>query len=121
MRLEDLYNTPRSSKKMGLVLQRPSVYNINHKLTLRDPYGVIIDGVAHTKSVKKWIAEEPELVWCILYKKHSLLTKIIEIVKPLSLAYDAYRSLKKRVQEVNPNLLLELEQKKTARRLKLLI
>jgi hypothetical protein len=119
MSIEELYDIPPFKKKMGLTLKEPRIYNINHKLTLQNPYSLIIRGEKVTMSLEKWIQVAPELIWAVLYKDSTApLPEEVKIIRNLSLAYDSYLILKATIQELNPALIKELEQKKKPRRLK---
>jgi hypothetical protein len=119
MSIEELYDIPPFKKKMGLTLKEPRIYNINHKLTLQNPYSLIIRGEKVTMSLEKWIQVAPELIWAVLYKNSTApLPEEVKIIRNLSLAYDSYLILKATIQEINPALIKELEQKKKPRRLK---
>ncbi len=120
MSIEELYDIPLFQKKMGLSLKEPRIYNINHKLTLQNPYSLIIRGEKVTMTLEKWIQVAPELIWAVLYKDSSTpVPQEVEIINNLSLAHDSYLILKATIQEINPALIKELEQKKKPRRLKL--
>ena len=120
MSIEELYDIPLFKKKMGLSLKEPRIYNINHKLTLQNPYSLIIRGEKVTMTLEKWIQVAPELIWAVLYKDSSTpVPQEVEIINNLSLAHDSYLILKAAIQEINPALIKELEQKKKPRRLKL--
>ena len=120
MTIEELYDIPPFKKKMGLTLKEPRIYNINHKLTLQNPYSLIIRSEKVTMSLEKWIQVAPELIWAVLYKDSTApLPEEVKIIRNLSLAYDSYLILKATIQEINPALIKELEQKKKPRRLKL--
>ena len=119
MSIEELYDIPLFKKKMGLSLKEPRIYNINHKLTLQNPYSLIIRGEKVTMSLEKWIQVAPELIWAVLYKDSSApVPEEVEITNNLSLAHDSYLILKATIQELNPALIKELELKKKPRRLK---
>ena len=119
MSIEELYDIPPFKKKMGLTLKEPRIYNINHKLTLQNPYSLIIRGEKVTMTLEKWIQVAPELIWAVLYKNSTApLPEEVKIIRNLSLAYDSYLILKATIQEINPALIKELEQKKKPRRLK---
>jgi hypothetical protein len=103
MSIEELYDIPLFKKKMGLSLKEPRIYNINHKLTLQNPYSLIIRGEKVTMTLEKWIQVAPELIWAVLYKDCSVpVPQEVVIIKSL-----------------NPALIKVLEQKKKPRRLKL--
>jgi hypothetical protein len=120
MTIEEVYDIPLFKKKMGLSLKEPRIYNINHKLTLQNPYSLIIRGEKVTMTLEKWIQVAPELIWAVLYKDSSTpVPQEVEIINNLSLAHDSYLILKATIQEINPALIKELEQKKKPRRLKL--
>jgi hypothetical protein len=119
MTIEEAYDIPRFQKKMGLRLDAPRIFNINHKLTLNNPYSLIIRGEKSTMTIEKWIHIAPMLIWAVLYKDSSApLPEEVKIIRNLSLAHDSYSKLKDTIQELNPALLKELEQKKKLRRLK---
>jgi hypothetical protein len=120
MSIEELYDIPLFKKKMGLSLKEPRIYNINHKLTLQNPYSLIIRGEKVTMTLEKWIQVAPELIWAVLYKDYSVpVPQEVKIINNLSLAHDSYLILKSTIQELNPALIKELELKKKPRRLKL--
>lgn len=106
------YKKYSQSRRMGLSLNSPRVYNINHKLTLKDPYCIKIGSESFTRSIQKWIEQDPKLVWCILYRSYKFYYIDVEIVRPMSLASDAYRHLKRIIEKQNPELIRQLEQKK---------
>ncbi len=112
MTIEDKYDTVASFKKFGLSNRRPSIYNINHKLTLKDPYCIKIGAESFTRSIQKWIEQDPKLVWCILYRSYKFYYTDVEIFRPMSLASDAYKHLKRLIEKQNPELIRQLEQKK---------
>jgi hypothetical protein len=119
MSIEELYDIPLFKKKMGLSLKEPRIYNINHKLTLQNPYSLLIRGEKVTMSLEKWIQVAPELIWAVLYKDSSApVPEDVEIIRNLSLAHDSYLTLKATIKELQPALIKELEQKKKPRRLK---
>ena len=120
MSIEELYDIPLFQKRMGLSLKEPRIYNINHKLTLQNPYSLQIRDEKVTMSLEKWIQVAPELIWAVLYKDSSVpVPEEVKIIRNLSLAHDSYLILKATIKEVNPALIKELEQKKKPRRLKL--
>ena len=98
---------------MGLKLEAPRIFNINHKLTLNNPYSLIISGEKVTKSIEKWINEAPELIWAVLYNK--TVPEEVYIIRRLSLARDSYNKLKATIQALRPDLIHELVKKKKAR------
>ncbi len=119
MTIEEAYDAPRFQKKMGLKLEAPRIFNINHKLTLHNPYSLIIRGEKITMTLEKWIQVAPVLIWAVLYNNISApLPEEVKIIRNLSLAHDSYLKLKETIQELNPALIKELEQKKKHRRLK---
>jgi hypothetical protein len=121
MSIEELYDIPLFQKKMGLSLKEPRIYNINHKLTLQNPYSLIIRGEKVTMTIEKWIQVAPELIWSVLYKDSTAsLPEEVKIIRNLSLAHDSYLILKATIQELNPSLINKLKQKKKPRRLKLI-
>jgi len=121
MTIEEVYDIPLFKKKMGLSLKEPRIYNINHKLTLQNPYSLIIRGEKVTMTLEKWIQVAPELIWAVLYKDSSTpLPQEVEIINNLSLAHDSYLILKATIQELKPALINKLKQMKKHRRLKLI-
>lgn len=119
MSIEELYDIPLFKKKMGLSLKEPRIYNINHKLTLQNPYSLIIRGEKVTMTLEKWIQVAPELIWAVLYKDISTpVPQDVKIITNLSLAHDSYLKLKATIKELKPALINGLEQKKKPRRLK---
>ena len=91
MTIEEVYDIPLFKKKMGLSLKEPRIYNINHKLTLQNPYSLIIRGEKVTMTLEKWIQVAPELIWAVLYKDSSTpVPQEVEIINNLSLAHDSY-------------------------------
>ena len=119
MSIEELYDIPLFKKKMGLSLKEPRIYNINHKLTLQNPYSLIIRGEKVTMTLEKWIQVAPELIWAVLYKDISTpVPQEVKIIRNLSLAHDSYLKLKATIKELKPALINGLEQKKKPRRLK---
>lgn len=119
MSIEELYDIPLFKKKMGLSLKEPRIYNINHKLTLQNPYSLIIRGEKVTMILEKWIQVAPELIWAVLYKDISTpVPQEVKIIRNLSLAHDSYLKLKATIKELKPALINGLEQKKKPRRLK---
>jgi hypothetical protein len=119
MSIEELYDIPLFKKKMGLSLKEPRIYNINHKLTLQNPYSLIIRGEKVTMKLEKWIQVAPELIWAVLYKDISTpVPQEVKIIRNLSLAHDSYLKLKATIKELKPALINGLEQKKKPRRLK---
>ena len=119
MSIEELYDIPLFKKKMGLSLKEPRIYNINHKLTLQNPYSLIIRGEKVTMTLEKWIQVAPELIWAVLYKDISTpVLQEVKIIRNLSLAHDSYLKLKATIKELKPALINGLEQKKKPRRLK---
>ena len=119
MSIEELYDIQLFKKKMGLSLKEPRIYNINHKLTLQNPYSLIIRGEKVTMTLEKWIQVAPELIWAVLYKDISTpVPQEIKIIRNLSLAHDSYLKLKATIKELKPALINGLEQKKKPRRLK---
>ena len=113
MTIEEVYDIPINQKKMGLKLVAPRIFNINHKLTLNNPYSLIIGGEKVTKSIEKWINEAPELIWAVLYNK--TVPEEVCIIRRLSLARDSFNKLKATIQALRPDLIYELVQKKKAR------
>jgi len=119
MSIEELYDIPLFKKKMGLSLKKPRIYNINHKLTLQNPYSLIIRGEKVTMTLEKWIQVAPVLIWAVLYKDISTpVPQEVKIIRNLSLAHDSYLKLKATIKELKPALINGLEQKKKPRRLK---
>ena len=119
MSIEELYDIPLFQKRMGLSLKEPRIYNINHKLTLQNPYSLIIRGEKVTMKLEKWIQVAPELIWAVLYKDISTpVPQEVKIIRNLSLAHDSYLKLKATIKELKPALINGLEQKKKPRRLK---
>ena len=119
MSIEELYDIPLFKKTMGLSLKEPRIYNINHKLTLQNPYSLIIRGEKVTMTLEKWIQVAPELIWAVLYKDISTpVPQEVKIIRNLSLAHDSYLKLKATIKELKPALINGLEQKKKPRRLK---
>lgn len=113
MTIEEVYDIPLNQKKMGLKLEAPRIFNINHKLTLNNPYSLIIGGGKVTKSIEKWINEAPELIWAVLY--NNTVPVEVNIIRKLSLARDSFNKLKATIQALRPGLINELVQKKKAR------
>lgn len=113
MTIEEVYDIPLNQKKMGLKLEAPRIFNINHKLTLNNPYSLIIGGEKVTKSIEKWINEAPELIWAVLY--NNTVPVEVNIIRKLSLARDSFNKLKATIQALKPGLIHELVQKKKAR------
>ena len=103
MSIEELYDIPLFKKKMGLSLKEPRIYNINHKLTLQNPYSLIIRGEKVTMTLEKWIQVAPELIWAVLYKDISTpVPQEVKIIRNLSLAHDSYLKLKATIKELKP-------------------
>lgn len=109
---ENIIEVATTSKKMGVMTGYTRHFSISDKLRINDPLAVTDEhGFTVTKRIIRWIEDDPVRLWHLIYD-----SSVSKSCSP-SLCYDALNLLKQTIQEVKPELLVELERKKLRRTL----